>query len=98
MIFMSWNVRGFNDPLKQKKAIKLDSSKKVTVFGVLETRVKQHDSPKIMKKIGSNWSWVTNYNSSPKGRIWLGWLHNEVKLDVVVQQTDQVIHYHETMH
>ncbi|XP_021860628.2 uncharacterized protein [Spinacia oleracea] len=46
---------------------------------------------KIQKKFGSLWQWDFNYSHSPRGRIWLGWKHAVVTVQIL-QKTEQMIH------
>ena len=45
-----WNVRGFNDPLKQKEVIGRTRKLKTNFVYLLETRVKQHKIQNIVNK------------------------------------------------
>ena len=50
MTIFIWNVRGFNDPLKQKGMVVRIKSIKVQVVGLLETRVKVNNSKSITNR------------------------------------------------
>ncbi|XP_021861555.1 uncharacterized protein [Spinacia oleracea] len=76
-------MRGLNDPSKVGEVKNFLNKNKVSFVALLETRVKQHNSSRILKKFGANWSWVDNYVCSPRGRIWIGWLHNDISLQVI---------------
>lgn len=45
-----------------------------------------------MKKFGPNWAREDNYVCSPRGKIWIGWLHKEINIQVI-DKTEYVIHY-----
>ena len=60
MICTAWNVRGMNDPFKIKEVRKFLISNMVDVCGLLETRVRSHNSRKVQKKLGHEWSWIDN--------------------------------------
>lgn len=60
MKLCSWNVRGFNDPSKCSELKHFLSSQHLTVFGLLETRVKSNKVAAIRKRLGSCWQWTDN--------------------------------------
>lgn len=57
---------------------------------IVETRVKQRNSSKILEKFFGGWSWHNNYACSEKGRIWV-LCRNNVKL-VQLECHAQFIH------
>lgn len=59
-------------------------------FCLLETRVKQHKSKRLVDKFGKQWQWCGNSDHSPKGRIWLAWKPAQIRL-VVESIFEQVI-------
>lgn len=67
------------------------SRNKVDVITLLETRVRQHNMKKVIKKLGNVWRGCTNYDSSPKGRIWLGGRFQEINL-AIIQNHEKCIH------
>lgn len=73
MIIASWNVRGLNDPLKAKEVRRFLGTHCVDFVGLLETKVKAHNTTKVQKRFGPNWTWVDNNGYFDKGRIWIGW-------------------------
>lgn len=91
MILCTWNIRGLNNPLKLGEIKKFIKDNKIACFALLETRVKQQNKLKIQKKFGVQWNWDTNYEHSPKGRIWLAWDPNSLFLKIVHKST-QLIH------
>nr|CCA65981.1 hypothetical protein [Beta vulgaris subsp. vulgaris] len=90
MKITTWNVRGLNDPIKVKEVKHFLHSQKISLCSLFETRVRQQNSGKIQKKFGNRWSWINNYACSPRGRIWVGWLNNDVNINVL-SVTEQVI-------
>lgn len=74
-----WNVRGLNKSTKHsviKKWVEDDQFK----FGCLiETRVKKGKAGRVGYTIFKYWSILTNYEYSPRGRIWVVW-RNDVRL------------------
>ncbi|XP_056697358.1 uncharacterized protein [Spinacia oleracea] len=56
-----------------------------------ETRVKESNFSRVVNKFGRNWKWENNYTANPRGRIWVGWLYQEVDIHVL-QVHEQFIH------
>lgn len=55
----------------------------------METRVRESKADGILKKVFKDWSFMTNYEHSQGGRIWLVW-RDEVSM-IPVYKTDQLI-------
>lgn len=53
----------------------------VNVVGLLETKIKMQKAPKIQQKLGNKWKWIANYNHHEKGRVWVGWRHDQCKVE-----------------
>ena len=71
MNILIWNVRGLNDPLKQKRVVDRIRSMKIMLVGLLETRVKEYNSQSIINKYFQGWKWAHNYSTAYNGRIWV---------------------------
>ena len=56
---------------------------KITLACLVETRVKVSKASKIKNKMGNKWCWRDNYSCSPRGRIWVGWLSQFHKVQVL---------------
>ena len=70
MKVLVWNVRGMNDPLKQKLVVDRIRYLKIIVVCLLETRVKEHNMKAIHNKHFQRWSMVHNYaNNVCNGKI-----------------------------
>lgn len=68
-----WNVRGFNKDLKHS-VVKDWVRKNNLEFGcIIETRVKESKAKSIIEKVFGDWSYMTNYECSVGGKIWLVW-------------------------
>ncbi|XP_021866145.1 uncharacterized protein [Spinacia oleracea] len=91
MNLCTWNVRGMNDPIKVGEIKKFLAENKIVVVALVETKIKEENCNKILKKFGSVWQWDFNYSHSPRGRIWLGWKHAVVTVQIL-QETEQMIH------
>ncbi|XP_056698108.1 uncharacterized protein [Spinacia oleracea] len=91
MNICSWNVRGMNDPSKVGDIKNFVNVNQISVVALIETRVKLKNSSKIQNKFGAQWHWVSNYDHSDRGRIWIGWKHRVVTF-TVVYKSEQIIH------
>ncbi|XP_021866679.2 uncharacterized protein [Spinacia oleracea] len=91
MNISSWNVRGMNDPSKIVELKKYLSNNRVILVAFIETRVKENNCTKVQKKFGGTWRWETNYNFSPRGRIWNGWKHSILTFQTLYV-AEQLIH------
>ena len=89
MNLLVWNVRGFNDPLKQKGIVDRIKSLNAQIVCLLETRVKENKSQSIIDRHFQGWSWTHNYSTAYNGRIWLLW-KEQMKVEMV-DSTDQCI-------
>ncbi|XP_048502886.1 uncharacterized protein LOC125498678 [Beta vulgaris subsp. vulgaris] len=58
-------------------------SDKIGLCGLLETRVKSGNFPKVYSRVCEGWSVVTNHQQHRGGRIWVIWLPNVFHLDVI---------------
>ena len=59
MKLIIWNVRGFNDPLKQKGIVGRIRLLKANIVCLLETRVKENKSQSIVDKNFEGWKIFT---------------------------------------
>ncbi|KAG5536812.1 hypothetical protein RHGRI_024293 [Rhododendron griersonianum] len=76
----SWNIRGLNDPLKQKEVRSVILANMFSLFGVVETKVRGENIQSTMAvclphswKAVHCWKAVHNYTTGPVARIFLGW-------------------------
>lgn len=77
-----WNIRGLNKSSKQF-VIRDWVSRNSLKFGcILETKVKQNRTDRVMHSMLQDWNLVLNYEFSRRGRIWVVW-SNDVKLQVI---------------
>ena len=89
MNLLVWNVKGFNDPLKQKGVMGRIKELNIQVVCLLETRVKENKCQSIKDRHFQGWSLLHNYMTAYNGRIWILW-KEQVHVDLVVS-TDQCI-------
>ncbi|XVE56052.1 hypothetical protein DITRI_Ditri03aG0206000 [Diplodiscus trichospermus] len=76
MKIIVWNVRGLNNPLKQKEIIGRIKKIKAGLVCLLETRVKQHKMQEIVDRHFPGWGIIHDYSLAPNGRIWMLWNGN----------------------
>jgi len=90
--FASWNIRGMNQPPKQKEVRQVLSENKLSVCAILESHVAVGNLQMLCSNVFSSWQWTSNSSMCSKSpRIILGW--NPVEVDLmVVSCSDQVIH------
>jgi exonuclease III len=89
--FGFWNMRGLNDPLKQKEVRSFVNKNKLSVIGLVEHKIKEHNFSRVFSSMIPFWSFVHNYTNSSSGRICIGWDPTIVKV-FVLAQTSQAIH------
>lgn len=83
MMLVTWNVRGLNKAYKQKKMQKFIRENRISIIAIVEYRVQEKYSSKIINKIAPKWKWCTNYESGGKGRIWIVWDPNEIAYTII---------------
>ena len=69
----AWNVRGMNSEAKKSEIRNWIKNNKVSIFGLLETRVKQKNADRIARGIGPYLVKLHNYACYHNGRIWVFW-------------------------
>ena len=86
--FCSYNVRGLNN--KRSFIKDFIASNKISLIGLLETRVNKDVAKIISTDISPRFNWVFNYEHHSGGRIWVGW--NPTFWDVnVVSSSSQLV-------
>lgn len=75
---MTWNVRRLNKPPKQKDKEEYFRRKKVSLAGLLETKIKVHKFQRSYTRVAKGWAYLNNNNYVDNGRIWLIWKNAEV--------------------
>lgn len=84
-----WNIRGFNNSVRQRNFRKFFRLSKALFGSIIETRVKEHRSRKILHTSFPGWKYVCNYEFVVLGRIWVVW---DPSMDVtIVSKSDQAI-------
>ncbi|XP_074300965.1 uncharacterized protein LOC141632305 [Silene latifolia] len=93
MILSSWNIRGLNKLVKQIEVNKFLTQNKLDIIGILETRVKENKSQRILRNKFRGYSSFCNYSKHYNGRIWLVWNPSTTRV-TVLQVHAQVLHCH----
>lgn len=89
MSCFSWNVRGFNKTTKHSVVRNWISNNDMQFGCLLETRVKEKKSDRIVPSVFKDWSFMANYEFNQLGRIWVIW-RTTVRLSPVFK-SDQLI-------
>ncbi|XP_074290821.1 uncharacterized protein LOC141617527 [Silene latifolia] len=63
-----------NNPNKQLDIKRLLYQNKVGLFGLVETKIKEHDFLTVLHRLGHYWEGVNNNSHHPGGRVWVIWL------------------------
>jgi len=71
--FLTWNVRGLNDPTKQEDVKCFLHKQGVPLVALLETKVRRENVNQVVNKVFGGWQWDTNAEHVPKVRIWVAW-------------------------
>lgn len=86
----AWNIRGVNTLVKQVEVQNLLRENRISILGLLETRVKEENSEKVAKKI-SDWNVSCNYPEAYNGRIWVFWNPRVVEMELL-SKGEQFMH------
>jgi hypothetical protein len=76
-------MRGLNDPLKQREVRSLIIDEKLSLCGLVETKVLEKNKETIFRTISRSWKLVCNYDYSSLGRIWVCWNPSDVNVMVL---------------
>ena len=80
---VAWNIRGLNDPLKQKELRSVVRVHSLSIVCILETRVKASNMDRICTSILHGWGFLHNYDHALLGRIWVCWNTSVVSIDAI---------------
>lgn len=70
MILITWNVRGLNNPTKQREVRSLIKRHSVVLACLIETRVKEDKAVHIKNNIAPGWGFLNNYEKHYLGKLW----------------------------
>ncbi|XP_062114379.1 uncharacterized protein LOC133825461 [Humulus lupulus] len=88
---LSWNVRGLNQTQKQHEVKKFILTKKISLVGLLETKVKAKKMGALFLNMFRDWCFTSNNAWFNNGRILLAWNPNVFSVDIRVCSS-QCIH------
>ncbi|XP_047337934.1 uncharacterized protein LOC124941633 [Impatiens glandulifera] len=78
---MTWNIRDINDPIKSKEIRKIIDDQKLTILGILETKVKDRNVDRIKCLcMDSKWGLLHNSNNRTDS-IWVIMVEAKSKID-----------------
>ncbi|GAV92707.1 Exo_endo_phos domain-containing protein/DUF4283 domain-containing protein/zf-CCHC_4 domain-containing protein, partial [Cephalotus follicularis] len=86
-----WNVRGLNNPSKHREVAQFILSNKISLFALLETRLRESNVEHVVKSIRRNWHFCSNHNSSLSGRIVVMWDASQIDF-VFLFANEQALH------
>ncbi|KAI4324400.1 hypothetical protein MLD38_029895 [Melastoma candidum] len=90
-MILSWNVRGFNDPLHIKEVSHLVNMYNVPIVGLYKTKLRKSLEVVNHAMFHQQWSYVTTYGSNGIGRMKVCWDTRRCNL-TIVSQGNQWIH------
>ena len=70
---LSWNIRGLNWPNKQEDLRSFLHINKVSLIGLMETKIKMENDNKIAARAFPGWKWENNSTPHIKGRLRIAW-------------------------
>lgn len=76
----AWNIQRLNFPAKQRAIRDLVLKHRISLHGIVETRVRKQKCNKVLRECRIGMSCMENYNYARNGRIWLLWNPFEVKV------------------
>lgn len=88
----TWNVRGLNNPLKQKEVLSFIQSHKLNFIGVVESKVRREFlAATAARCFPLHWSHVSNIdNVVGPSRILLAWNPLLVQVSIVFSSTQMI--------
>ena len=69
MIFGCWNIRGLNDPMKQAEVRRFLREEKLSLCGLVETKVRDSNFLRVSRSINPSWKFFCHSGVIPFGRI-----------------------------
>ncbi|KAJ0021146.1 hypothetical protein Pint_31804 [Pistacia integerrima] len=88
----SWNVRGLNQPTKQKEVRVFMNYIQIGLCALLETRIAYPKIHSVFDKVFCRWHWISNAEYGSRGcRIVIGWDPEEYYVNLQ-DMSDQSVH------
>ena len=94
--FTSWNIRGLNDPLKQREVRSFVKSQALEFICLVETRVRASNRDRIFSSLLPGWRLFHNYEHALLGRIWICGNPEKVSINII-HSMDQAMLCHITV-
>ena len=91
MLAARWNVRGLNGSFTHNEVRSLVAENKISLLGINESRVKQHSSNRIARRLLRGWRVLFNYHHHPNGRIWVLWDPNVLSVKLLFDSSQMVL-------
>ncbi|XP_074293062.1 uncharacterized protein LOC141619967 [Silene latifolia] len=63
---------------------------KVRLYGLVETKIKDNDYPKVLSNLGQQWRGVHNSHHHPGGRVWLIWIDTSFHVTLITSSDQQI--------
>ena len=73
LILAAWNSRGCNSSSRARHITEFLRKFKVSIIGVLETKIESDAEPSFHSRFCPSWPYVSNCSATERGRIWLTW-------------------------
>lgn len=88
-----WNIRGLNNPLKQKEVFSFIQSQRLCLIGVVETKIRRaHLDAAVCNSFPSHWLHTTNLNTSGStARIIMAWDPLVLTVTVISSSSQMVL-------
>ena len=87
----AWNIRGLNDPIKQKNIREAIRMNNLSMMGILEVKVKDSHMDAVLKGVlPQNWQALSSFGTNNVARLLVIW--DDLALQVTqVQSSNQMI-------
>lgn len=86
-----WNLRGLNNPNKQKELKKVIQEQKAGLCCLLETKIKNDKFSEVYRNMCKDWCIATNFTCCKGGKILLAWLSDLFQV-TILNTHSQYIH------
>ena len=90
MTILVCNVRGLNKSVRRRNVKSHIQKLSRSIVALLETKVKEQHSKRLLSYIPHNWAFCNNYTNNHGGRIWVCW-NQVVWTCVVIAKSSQHI-------
>lgn len=84
-------MRRLNGPITQKEVKSFVKNNNLSIIGLIEHKIKEPNSGRILNLMLPNWPFVHNYTHAPIGRICVSWDPALVSINML-SQTSQAMH------